>query len=256
MKRIVSVMTAIVLVLMMGIPAFAAGTITPNTSTTTYYLKGKTGTSYVYVELAYGTKAFTMKRSDVKVTPGSTGARFITFYKDINNYGYDNYENGKWTSSSTNYNSYEACLSVSKAGTATIAYKIGTKSYKAKAKILAYKNPAKSVVLTGVNSDKSFASLTSSSNNASKSLALKADKASAKLTVKPVSGWKIRSVALSDNSNATEKSIVNYNGLSTAQINCGTLSASHNYEIRVIFYNTSNKATMTCSYSIKGAKAK
>lgn len=255
MKRIVSVVLALALTLAMSLPAFAAA-VTPSTSTEIEYMSSKSGTSSVYLSLAYGSKSFSIKRSDIKITPGTTGARLTYFSKYASNSASASNYSGKWTSSKYNSYSYSADLEVKKAGTAVVAYKIGSKTYKKKVKVYAYKNPAKSVALSGVNGSKNFASLTNNSSYASKDLALKANKSGAKLVVKPVSGWKITNVELYDQTNNNRVSFGNYKGLTSATMNCGNLVANHNYSISVSFKNNSTGGTISCDYYVRGAKAK
>lgn len=247
---------ALVLTLAMSLPAFAAA-ITPSTKTETKYMSSNDGTAWVSVDLATGSKAFTIKRADVKVTAGTTGAKMTHFSKYASNNTYANNNSGKWKSSKSTYYSYGVELDVKKAGTATVAYKIGSKTYKKKIKVLKYKNPAKTVTLTGVNGGKNMASLTKTSHYSSKTVALKANKASAKLTVKPIAGWKIQTAELYDWTNGSRVEMGNYSkGLSSVALNCGKIVANHDYGIEVEFRNTSNNATIYCSYDIHGAKAK
>lgn len=251
--RIISITLAVALSIALSLPVYAAGTVTPCTGTDTVYMDSNKSGQWVWILLAYGSKPFTIKRTDVKVTAGSAGARFVSFEKYNDSVSYtDLQDNGKWTSESEGDYGYYVALKVSKAGTASVSYKIGSKSYKIKVKILAYQNPAKSVILTGVNGGKSIASLTKNSRTASKSMALKAKQTGAKLTVKPVSGWKIKSLMISDETDDIEKYVGNYGkGFSSAQISWGTLLVSHKYVISARFRNTSNGATLTCEYSIK-----
>ena len=124
-------------------------------------------------------------------------------------------------------------------------------------KVLGYKNPAKSVVLTGVNGGKSMAYLTKNNAVASKDMVLKAKKTGAKLTVKPISGWKVQSIYFRDQTNGTTHSVSNYEkGFSAPSIVCGNLVTNHKYSINVTFVNTANKATIDCYYTIKGSKVK
>lgn len=256
-KRIISVVAVLALTLALAIPVFAADSITPSTGTQIVYLTS-TDTSVIshsYISLASGTKNFTIKRTETKVAPGTTGAKMTTFNKNINSYNStSSYSiSGKWnttTYSSSNCN-YSADFSINKPGTATVSYKIGTKTYKTKLKVLAYKNPVKSITLTGINGGKNFASLTKSSANISKKLSLKTTTKNAQLNITPTSGWKISSVSISDSNTTLSRSVSNYrDGLSSAKINWGTLNKSHSYNISVTFFNTSNHASIHIYYPI------
>ncbi|MDO5132225.1 MAG: hypothetical protein Q4D81_04470 [Eubacteriales bacterium] len=257
LKRMISLTMVLAIVLTMAFPAFAAGTITPNTGTQVVYRGAKTGSTTIGISLASGSKSFTIKRADVKVAPGSTGGKLTGFYKSNSTYVDCECDSssGKWTTSTSNSWSYRAQLTVSKPGVATVSYKIGTKTYKTKAKVLAYTNPAKTVVLTGVNSGKNMASLLASSNSA-KQMTLKAKTTGAKLTVKPATGWVITGADIYDSTSGVSRSISNWNdGFSTVSLPCGTLLPTHSYYVDLDFRNKSTGASLYCSYYVKGAKA-
>lgn len=80
---------------------------------------------------------------------------------------------------------------VGKKGSANITIKIknksGTKTYKSKVKVVAYKNPVKSVMLGETNLAKKFKSKTYFSGYSPASN-------SEKINIKPASGWKVKSI--------------------------------------------------------------
>ena len=259
-KRILAITCVVVLVMSMSMSAFAAGTVTPVTGTQTVYIPSSSGGS-VNIGLAYGTKSFTINRSSVKVTAGTTGAKMVGFAKRNNSYSSNyqyNYSGSEWTTESysdADY-SYDINLQVSAKGTAKVTYKIGSTSYTTSVKVLAYTNPVKSITLNGVYSSKSFASLTKSSIDPSKDLTLSTKTTGARLKVTPASGWKIAYASIHDNSSGMSKSISSWNkGLSSVSLYWGTLYASHNYSIDIEYINTSNGATMSTYYSVFGKYA-
>ena len=254
-KRAVSAVMALAVTLTMAFPAFAES-VSPNTGTKTVYLSAKSGAEEFEMDLASGTKSFTIKRSNVKVTAGSTGAKLVGFWLMNYTNSDERMSGSKWNTSGYKSWSYNATLSASKAGTATVTYKIGSKSYKTKLKVLAYKNPVKTLTMTGVNGGKNMASLFKSGAYYTKALALKAKKANAKLTVKPASGWKIRSAEVYDQKEGTSYGIDNWGqGLSAVTLDCGTLQTDREYAVEIVFLNSSNGATLRCSYNVKGSKA-
>ena len=259
-KRILALAMALILALSIAVPVFAAdGTVTPETGTQTTYMTSKNGSgTSVWVSLATGSKKFTIKRSDVKVSAGTAGAKLYAFEKNYDEYGwlqeYDYSGSGKWETNSSDYvsYSYEAGLRVSSAGKATVSYKIGSKSYKTTVKVLNYVNPVKSITLKGVNGSKSFASLTKEAAYTSKSLKLTADTKSAVLKVSPTKGWKITRATFEDETDGISRSIYSYNGkgMSSVSLSCGNLKASHTYWISVQFRNSSNGATLSVQYRV------
>ena len=212
-KRILALAAVLLLVAAMAAPALAAGDITPVTGTQIVYRSTKSGVGEVEIELASGTKNFTIKRSDVKVTAGGTGAKLVSFRKNSwsneSLYESDYSASGKWTSDQHGNArcSYSATLRVSAAGTATVSYKIGSKTYKTTIKVLNYVNPVKSITLTGVNGGKTFASLTKSAVYPSKSLTLKSNPKTSALKITPASGWKITEVYFNDETSGVSRSI-------------------------------------------------
>ena len=256
-KRVLSLVLMLLLVMSIAVPAFAE--VTPNTGTQIQYLSRKVADgnySYIWIDLASGYESFTIKRSSVKVADaGTTKATVYSFEKRTSQYDYK--WNDAWEDGNPNY-SYEAGIRVGAAGTATISYKIGTTTYKTKVKVLNYVNPIKSVTLTGVNSGKSFAAKTKNQSymDTSKALALNAKTKSAKLAVKPIDGWKLRYVTLTDVTTGLSREIYNNKtGMTSATINWGTLSVGHNYRISVTCVNTKNDATQSITYYIHGASA-
>ena len=260
-KRVISLVLVILLAMSMTASVMAAGKVTPIKGTQTVYLSSKEVYDYNYVSiaLASGTKSFTIKPETVKVKAGTAGAKleevrknkWTTTYREEYRVG----SSSKWkkyTSKSTNC-SYYADLYVKKAGTATVKYKIGSKSYSTKLKVLAYKNPVKSITLTGVNGGKSFASLTKNQRYPSRNLQFTSNVSSATLKVVPAKGWKITDVTFyAYGDSYYYRDLGCSEGLSSATLKCGKMQLGNSYEVSVECMNTSNGAYMYVWYPIYG----
>ena len=259
-KRVISMVAVLALSVALAVPVLAADEIHPITSSQEVYLTSKLigTTSSVNISLADGTKDFLIRRSEVKVTPGKTGAKMTGFsknYKSYNNTRSTRSSSSKeWqtsTSQGTNCH-YTAELVIKSAGTAKVEYKLGNKIYASTVKVLAYENPVKSITMTGVNDDKNFASLTKSSAVASNKLTIKSGVKNPMVDIIPQTGWRITNVNLSGDKDGTSLSLSNTKqGLSSAILCCGrSLSTKKTYHLNVTFRNTSNKATINVSYTI------
>lgn len=253
-------MLAVLLFAGMTGSVFAAGSIYPQTGTRIVY-RPNSGSDYgqVSIGLASGDKAFSIKRADVKISKGGTGAALTSLSRDIDTYKWTSeYLSGTaWeTSSSSSKNcSYTAGVMVNHSGTATVKYKIGTKAYSMKVQVLDYKNPVKSITLTGVKSGKNFAALTKKTMQISKSISLPKNVSSAKLAVSAASGWKVRELYIYDQTAGVSRYFTCDDGLDSMTLACGKLLASHRYFVWVEMFNASNGATMSIQYPIFGSNA-
>ncbi len=137
-----------------------------------------------------------------------------------------------------------------KAGTATISFKVGGKTYKSKVTVKKYTNPLKTVKITGVNSGKNIASKVKKKNEVS--LSLKKTKTNAKLTIKPAKNWKVTDVSFSDGTNYNSKVDKTYSkGFSkTKTYKLKTLKKSHAYYLIIELKNKKNGATQHVYYNI------
>ena len=246
MKRLLTAVLALVMLCMAVPAAFADDEITPETGTQTIYLRQKEGTQTVSVDLARGSKDFTIKRSSIKVTPGDTGAEFYYLYKSHDVWGSD-YEYEEWdpySYESTTY-SYSVTLRVNHSGTAKVSYKIGKKSYTVTLKVKAYVNPVTTITLTGVNKGKNFASKCKTYMPYEPSLSFPSVVKSATLKVVPKTGWKLRDVSFYDDTTGTSYSKSNWNsGLSSVSLKVGKPDPTHKYSISINFVNSSNGASL------------
>ena len=97
-RQILSLALVLMLVMSLAVPAFAAS-ITPQTGTQTVYAMSANG-GWTEVMLAYGSKKFSIKRSDISVVKsGNTaGAKLIEAYNSYSGTDYEYYTGSKWSS--------------------------------------------------------------------------------------------------------------------------------------------------------------
>ena len=260
-KRIITLLFAVLFVVGAAFPASAAGAITPATGTQTVYLTGPVsddpyGYSYVYLLLASGTKKFAIKENSVTLSPGKTGAVKNRFEKYSYTYQYEDEYNystsGKWRKAKYSGSNceYHLSLQVYKPGVATVKYKIGSKKYTTKVKVLPYTNPVKKITLTGVNGGGNFAALTQKENYAS--VKLPADVAGSTLKITPKKGWKISYVRF-----YTESGYREYNfglkGIASFSVPVGAMRADSEYSISIEYVNSANGGSLYTHYWIEGA---
>ena len=259
-KRLVSLVIVLLLMASLAVPAFAADSaITPTTGTVVIYNSGKTS-GWCNIGLAYGNKNFTINRSSVKiVSAGTTGIRLTGFHKfsqsQSNQYLY-NWDANEWRSESyANYN-YTAQFNFTGTGTAKVSYMIGSTTYTFTIKVLAYRNPVKSITMTGINGNKSFHSLTASSNFASKDLTFSSAVKTSIVKMTAADGWRIRMITLTDETAGSTRNVRRDAGFPSAFVYWGTLDVTHRYTIRADLYNTTYKNySMSVTYHINGSQA-
>ena len=259
-KRVVSLAFVLILILGLTIPAFAAdGTVTPNEGEITVFLGNSKGMGgLTRIQIASGTKNFTIKRSSIRVS--GADAKLVGFQKQFNTnmQESDPHETGEWSQTyDSAYCSYYVQLKIVKTGTVTVKYKIGSTQYKMKVKIVPYVNPVKSITVTGVNNSKSFAAKTKSQswldNNVR--LPLKATTKNAKIAIKASTGWKVQNVYFRDEKTFNTISYYYNSPVTSARIPVGTLNAGRNYGMRVDYFNPKSGFTFTVWYNIHGVNA-
>ncbi len=142
-------------------------------------------------------------------------------------------------------------LKLNKAGTAKLSFKYGGKTYTSTVTVKKYTNPVKTFKLTGVSSGKDVSSKSKKTNNPS--LKLKKSSDNAKLTIKAKSGWKIKSVVFTNQTDwktLVSKTYKSSKVTSSYTKKLGKLRKSKSYYAEVTFVNTSNKGTITVYYAI------
>lgn len=258
LKRILALALMLVLVMSLSAPAFAAdSTISCETGTRTIIMSSTSGSTATFNinYLASSAKSFKLNRADIKIDPGTTGMRLVSLKKFVNSTDTDE-DNSGWTSTKNANCHYRIDVRYNNTGTAKITYTINNKNYTLKLKIVPYSNAIKSITFTGVNNDKSFASLTKAGLNPSKDLTLKATTKSAKLNITPGAKWKITAVVIMDHNTGLTKEIGSRNGLSSVSLKWGTLNAKHNYTVSVRLIDAATGwQYQHISYYIKGANA-
>lgn len=260
-RRVLSLVLALMLVMSLSLPAFAAdSTITPLKGTYVVPMASAKGVPCTPTfGIAGGNQDFTIKRSSVKLDPGNTDAKLVAFKKNTNtNYQTDVFNtNGTWqVSTNSAHYQYYVQIQVSVPGTAKLSYKIGNTTYKVTLKFVPYTNRTSTITLTGVNSDKNFASLTKKAIWPSKNLTLPATVKNAKLKVVAADNeWLIKYVQIEDLNTGVTRQISSRNGMKSVTLSCGTLNVKHNYNIHVQYYSENYGWNMGGVYYLHGAKA-
>ncbi|MCD7737011.1 MAG: hypothetical protein LUI07_08650 [Lachnospiraceae bacterium] len=248
MKRMMKKLTGIVIALTMLFSAIPASAAISVESDQVLYMTSTSSstTSYASIYVSGLSSSQKITQSSVKSSKTSVASVYsLDRYASSSNYYY--YESK--TSSSSSGTSSSIGLKLKKAGTATISFKIGSKTYKSKITVKSYTNPVKSITISGVNSSKTFASKTKSSNSVS-GLTLSKTTKNAKISVTAKSGWKVRYISLYNSDTGENYSYSNYsNPKTSASMNLGTLTKGKSYSVYVTFVNTSNGASLSTSYT-------
>ena len=223
---------ATVLAALVATPAFAA---VDYEKTVTRYLSSTDGDGYAYIYVYGLTKSQTIKKSSVKVSNNKVVAdtlgHYASVYKKLSKNGYT----GK---------SYSAGieLTLKKAGTSTVSFKIGSKTYETKVTALKYVNPVKSLTITGVKSGKNLASGFKTSAYANG----KAGNKKGKIAVTAASGWKVTSIYYSNNKTNQSWDHSLYAAKGTLNIPA-KIGAGY---VRVSLTNTKTGGSLDVSYSL------
>ena len=233
MKKVWGVFLAtVLLVTMFSNTAFAAISV-PKSQTV--YLTSKNGTSSVSIPVNGLTKKQKITKSSVKSSNTSVMApsSFFLRKKTIGQYILD----------------VAPEAHAKKAGTSTITFKVGSKSYKSKVTVKKYVNPATTIIIPGVNSGKNIASKFNSDSYESGKQTKTAK--SGKIRVKAASGWKLVRVFIDDNKlNGQGISYWSSKGVSSVSLPMAfALKAKGKYYYSFTFQNTKNKAELTLTYN-------
>lgn len=220
-------------------------------STQTVYRQSTKGTTWVDISVTGLSKKSTV--SSVKSSQTSVLKKNYISYNS-NTYShktsyYDKNIKG-YSSSNSNY-SAQLGFTTKKAGTSTVSFKIGSKSYKSKVTVKNYTNPIKTAYIVGIKNGSStnLASMLKSQNNAN--LKLKSNAPSEDIKIQANSGWKIRSINMYDDETGTSYYIDNYNkGLSKVSFNVETLKKNQSASLYITMYNTKTNGTIECCYNI------
>lgn len=256
-KRILSFAFVLILVLSLAAPAFAASTIEPRTGAVTVVLPKKSKNNYtVGIRIASSESDFVMNRSDVKVSKGSCNAKLVGFDKisslgETINSSYREYDKGWAEDRIYSYDdySYEVWVRVTKPGTAKLTYNLNGSTYTINLKALKYSNPVKSLTIKGYKGGANLASKTASQSYVTlkQGAAIK----DAELTVKAKSGWKVRSLSITDFKTNAMQNVQygsNAKGVTSLTIDYGNMPKGHYYSINASFVNTKTGAVSTVTY--------
>ena len=230
MKKVWGIFLAtVLLVTMFSNTAFAAISV-PKSQT--IYLTSKNGTSSVSIPVNGLTKKQKITKSSVKSSNTSVLAP-SSLNRNTNEYT-TQYINNKSKDYSSSYVSSSIYFDAKKAGTSTITFKVGSKSYKSKVTVKKYVNPATTIIVPGVNSGKKTKTAKSG-----------------KIRVKAASGWKLVRVYIDDNKlNGHGISYWSSKGVSSVSLPIAfALKAKGKYYYSFTFQNTKNKAELTLTYN-------
>ena len=254
-KRILSVAFVLIMVLSLAVPAFADDGAQPRTGKITVMMPGK-GQSTLYVMIASGDSDFTMNRSDVKVSKGSSNAKLVGFEKSIYSseysHSYYNDYDKTWRDSYNNQYgsfSYYALVNVTKPGTAKITYKLNGSTYTINLKVVNYVNPVKSVKLNGIKGGANFASATASQRYATFRQNSTIKDAVLKIAAK--SGWKLTNITITDlKTGVFDTANFGSKGVSSFTFDYGKMTKGHHYSISAMFTNSKTGISNSVYYTL------
>lgn len=235
-KRISVVFMALLLTVTM-IPAAAEAAVSAPSSTTVYRTT-KTGTSSVSIYVSGLTSKQSIAKSSVKSSKSSVAAPYSV--TNSSSTSKTQYWNGsKDYSSSSRYGSIS--LTAKKAGTSTVSYKIGSKTYKTKLTVKNYVNPVKSLTVSGISGN--LASKFKSYSWANAKIASSKSNGTVKVTA--ASGWKITSVDLYNSKTGISRSVSAYGApVSSATLYTGSMKKGTAGYVSVSLRNTKNGGTL------------
>ncbi len=241
LRKITALSVSVILALgMLSISSSAASVSVDKTSTV--YLTSKSGTGYASIYVT-GTNKFTSVSSSNTSVASISGASGWT--DAYSSYDASLKETYSGTSKGANIN-----LTTKKAGTTTVKFKTGGKSYSTTLTVKSYTNPAKSIKISGVNSGKN---LKSKLNNSASYSGLKVAKKTKSATIKVTAakGWKVTSISLTNQKTSARYSYTrSSNPTKSATLRVGTLKTGTPYTVDITFLNTSNNATINVYYYI------
>lgn len=250
MKKIWGVLLAtVLLVTMFSSTAFAAISV-PKSQTVYLRSKYERGISYTGI-VGIAVDGMTKKQKITKSSVKSSNTSVIaptSMYRSASDYSYQYFDNSGNDSSRSSAYSY-IDLQAKKPGTATVSFKIGSKTYKTKVTVKNYVNPAATIKIPGVNSGKNIASKFNSDTYESGKQTKTAK--SGKIRVKAASGWKLVRVYIDDNKlNGHGISYWSSKGVSSVSLPIAfALKAKGKYYYSFTFQNTKNKAELTLTYN-------
>lgn len=234
LKRVCAVL-AVALLIVSTLPALA---VSVDWGPTTVHLISKSGEPYFTDDIiiqdlggAKITKIKSNKKSVLDIASFTTSTRsFINYTDEDDREEEDNAAIG---------------LIAYKKGSATVSFKIGSKTYSKKYTVLAYVNPVKTFVETGIGS----ANLKSKfAKNAVVNEKLKAKAKAGTLTLVAASDWKIKRAEWLDLKNDDHLSQYFSKGASSVNMSIPAMKKGGQYLFRMRFLNTQTKAEVNICY--------
>ena len=186
-----------------------------------------------------------IKKSSVK-SSNSGIVELQTLSNRTSIYETDGFTKGATTSKQTNV-SADIFAIAKKAGTTTVSYQIGSKTYQTKVTVKNYVNPLSSLKISGVNSGKNIATQANKTDQVA--CKLKKTVKNATVTVKAKSGWKISYIGR----NAKGGDGCSYSfskGVSAVAVPVGTMTKNKSYMVTIQLENTKDKAMILVNYNI------
>ena len=235
-RRILCVALVAMFLCASALPAFAA--------TRTFYLGGKNFTRYAYLDLDglnVGDKVTDIKSSNKKIFK-------VASFEFNNNEEYE-YADEEYDEEEETYTSLYGYASIKllKKGSAKLTYKVNGASKSVDIKVLAYKNPVKSLVLTGLGNNNLKSKFAKSSYAKAKSKNAKAGL----MKVSAASGWKITSAHFTEAKTNKNYGIQPYGKpISSLQFHVPAMKKGKAYYIYVDFTNTSTGASVSINYDL------
>lgn len=237
-KKAMSILLCLVMAVSVitALPAKAAPVYEENV-TLVMYEKNQIASIYVDELLA----SEEIKASDVSSSKSSV-ASIYSITREEQESETEVVEDDEETDDTKNY-SYAIDLKLKKKGTTVISFKVGDQTYSTTVKVVKYKNPVKTLKITGVKSGKNIASKTKTKNYVNfKGV----NKSSSKLTIKPASGWTVEKITFScSNTGETKtwKNTVKKSGskskIVVSSASLGKLKKANTYLIDITFVNKS-----------------
>lgn len=244
-KRLAALALSFVVACTALTPVTAKAATPTYTKEQTVYLQSKNGTTTQWLYVSNLGKSDTIKKKNVSSSNTNVASLFALEKRtSTSSYKYEYYNGAKDYEYSNKSYGYDIGVTLKKAGTTEVEFKIGNKSYTSKLTVKKYTNPVKSFKFA----DKTINKSKFNSQN-TYGTSYKKNQDNAKLTVKAASGWKITNVSSYSPETYDE---INYwcssKPKSSVTLYCGEVEKSKLYRVSVTFRNTKDNGTITVYY--------
>ncbi len=192
-----------------------------------YYFDGESDANYVSISiegLKKTQKVKKVKSSNKKVGKISSVSKYYSSITDIK-------VDKDSLSGTIKSGSAYITVKIVDTGDTDITFKIGGKKYTSTIHVLDYVKPVKTVKITGVHKNKNIAPAFKYEGNCAYCYMKSVKCDSARINIKPVSGWKVESVTSYNESSGYYRSISRSQGVKSYVI--GKLNAKKNYRIEL-----------------------